>query len=229
MELELERMRMNSGAGSDGDDLPSSEGKGGRFRLMAGGHIDPQGREYKSGQIVTASNDLALKFGPDKFQRLSVIHETGGDEKAGSKETKLGREEILKSQKKAEDARRKVNDDERVRRELGDSGDGLSQVEGHGVNAGSGPNVQQDEETARNTDPRDPSSLPAGVEPDDETEDDDTDSGGSGDADDSEGYENLDEMSVAELKEMAEAEEIDLHGATRKADIVAKIKASKKK
>jgi len=171
-ELELERLRLQNGAASDGDELSSSEGKGGRFRLLAGGHVDPRGKEYKSGQIVTATNDLQLKFGADKFQRLSVIHEGGGKPAKAAVPV-----EPTPPSHDASDVVPK---------------------------------------TAADLPPVDPA-----VETETDEYGDEAKVGG-------EGFENLDGMSIAELKELAEGEEIDLAGATKKADIVARIKAAKK-
>lgn len=222
MELELERMRLDSGAGSDGDELTTSEGKGGRFRLLAGGHIDPNGKEFKAGQIVTAANDLSLKFGTEKFQRLSVIHETSDDGTRTRKaETKLDKKGRLADVRRVADAKQKVGDDERTRRELGEDAAGISQISGHGVPVG-------DHEDGDHEDGDDGNVLAAGGTLPDVDEGDGGIPQDVADADPGPGgFENLEGMTVADLKDLAESEEIDLGGATRKMDIIVRIRAAK--
>lgn len=184
-----------------------------QFKLLVGYHVGPDfskdpdektgkrpSKQYSPGDVVEDEADLVEKCGAGKFAFV-------GD-KPGRVATSLPKQ---------------------TKAPQGQVGSGF-QVTTGGSNPGGVPPI-----TPAGTDitahtAQDAADMAAGKQPansqdpeDDDEEDDDDASSSAADSDD----EDLDSMTVAELKEYAEAHEIELHGAARKDDIVKAIRRSR--
>lgn len=224
-----------------------------RFRLLAGSHVGPDysqepvkrkdpatgeetsklpSKRYRAGEVVEAETDLVAKHGASKFQLLGESRRQGlmRTDKMGNPTP--GDPTPLNQQNTAAVAphgqvstgfQQAINTEGPVKG-APVTGEDLDKVmEQHEEEAQRGMEKRSKEQVA------DPNNPDQSVQAAHEEGDLDEDEGKMREAGEGEGKEDLESMTVAELKEIASEEEVELHGASRKDDIVKAIRKSRKR
>lgn len=182
--------------------------KGGLFKLLAGQHIDQDGESHEVGAKINSKFDLARRHGRSKFERIGDYQEEADAE---HEPTTVGFQQPA---------------DRSLAFPHGQVHDGKQETTGAGM---SHPD-RNDPDFDPSISKKDLAQQKEDEDPDDDDDDDDDDENG----DEKTGRmakkarkEELEGMTVPELKQLAEDDEVDLSGATKKDEIIQRLMKGK--
>jgi hypothetical protein len=196
-----------------------------RFRVLAGIHVDDDGREYGPGQVVESKRDLLAQHGPEKFAAVGPYKpQAEGKKPVTTQATSFPQGQVHHGTEETtsldEEGNPATGPTGTVRPQPEDADipepqRGLAKFK-RGVERKAAEQSGQDEEGDQ-----DLKETRARAEREQRADQKDRQ------AAEEEGSDNLESMTVQDLREVAGKEDIELHGATRKDDIVKAIRAAR--